>query len=230
MLRPLCTNFLQRTGRCKAPVYLVARNFATPPDDEETWSKGGPAVQSPDAVGLQGRYAIALYGASSKANNLSSVEKDLKAVAALAERSEAFRFFLKDPTIPKKQKSTDLDAFLSDLKVTETTKSFFDVLIENNRLTEFSKINSVFETLLADARGQVTATITTAEPLDASSVEELKKDLRGVLDKGQTLLVNQVVDPAIIGGIIVDIGDKHLDLSILSRVKQLERLILAGPN
>jgi hypothetical protein len=58
----------------------VARSFATAPDDEETWSKGGPAVQSPDAVGLQGRYAIALYGASSKANNLSSVEKDLKAV------------------------------------------------------------------------------------------------------------------------------------------------------
>lgn len=58
----------------------VARNFATPPDDEEVWSKRGPAVQSPDAVGLEGRYAIALYGAASKANTISNVEKDLKSV------------------------------------------------------------------------------------------------------------------------------------------------------
>jgi F0F1-type ATP synthase delta subunit len=38
------------------------------------------------------------------------------------------------------------------------------------------------------------------------------------------------VDPSIIGGIVIDVGDKHLDLSLLSRVKQLERLILAGPD
>lgn len=56
------------------------RYIAAVPDDKEVWSKGGPAVQSPDAVGLEGRYAVALYGAAKKAKNLEAVAKDLKAV------------------------------------------------------------------------------------------------------------------------------------------------------
>ena len=46
-------------------------------------------------------------------------------VAGLAERSEGFLFFLKDPTIPKKQKARDVASYLADLKVSDTTASFF---------------------------------------------------------------------------------------------------------
>lgn len=77
--------------RLRAPFLLLAvitwlyvlqgiRYATAAPGDEEVWSKGGPAVQSPDAVGLQGRYAVALYGAATKAKTLEAVAKDLKAV------------------------------------------------------------------------------------------------------------------------------------------------------
>lgn len=47
-----------------------------------------------------------------------------------------------------------------------------------------------------------------------------------VLKKGETLLLQERVDPSIIGGFIIDIGDKHIDMSISSRVKKVQQMIL----
>ncbi len=47
----------------------------------------------------------------------------------------------------------------------------------------------------------------------------------GLLKSGQTLVLEEKVDPSIIGGVMIDIGDKHLDLSILSRVKKLQQIV-----
>ncbi len=48
----------------------------------------------------------------------------------------------------------------------------------------------------------------------------------GALQKGEKLLLQERIDPTIIGGFVIDIGDKHIDMSISSRVKKVQQLIL----
>ena len=102
------------------------------------------------------------------------------------------------------------------------------LLAANNRLQEVSRVAETFGSLVAHSRGQVTAVVTTADPLSAEEAEEIRRGLSEVLPKGKTLQLSTKVDASIVGGVVVDIGDKHIDLSIASRVKQVEQLIAAG--
>ena len=70
--------------------------------------------------------------------------------------------------------------------------------------------------------------MTTADPLSGEEAEEIRKGLGDILPKGKTLTLVQKVDPAIIGGVVIDVGDKHIDLSIASRIKQVENLVMSG--
>lgn len=185
---------------------------------------------APSTQGIQGRYAAALFSAGKKANALDAVDKDLTQIRALAAQSPAFAAFLKDRSVAKAAKGRQLEAILSDLKAADLTKNFMSLLVANNRLSEISRVAATFGSLVAHSRGQVTAVVTTADPLAADEAEEILKGLSEVLPKGKTLQLSTNVDPSIIGGVVVDIGDKHIDLSIASRVKQVEQLIAAGLN
>ncbi|KAK9907612.1 hypothetical protein WJX75_006992 [Coccomyxa subellipsoidea] len=176
--------------------------------------------------GIHGRYAFALFQAGLKAGDLDKIDKDLQQVEKLAESNPMFAQFLRDPSVPKKEKVTALEEILGKIQVSKTTQSFFEVLAENNRLNEVPKIVTTFEELVVSARGQVKATITTAQKLAANELAEIKKGLDGYLKKGQSLLLDQKVEPAIIGGVIIDIGDKHIDLSINTRIKKIQQLLM----
>ncbi|KAK9842282.1 hypothetical protein WJX81_004496 [Elliptochloris bilobata] len=164
--------------------------------------------------------------AGQKAGKLDVLDKDLMQVYKLATESDDFAQFLRDPSIPKSQKSAALQEVLNDAKVSDITKNFFMVLAENNRLNLFDKIMGTFGELMAAARGQVTCTITSAEVLGKKDLEDIKMGLKNMLKKGESLLIRQKVEPEIVGGIIVQIADKYIDLSIRTRVKKIEQLIL----
>lgn len=128
----------------------------------------------------------------------------------------------------KGTKAKQLAGLLADAKVGDVTKNFFAVLTENGRLAELPRVVDAFGALLAASKGQVTATVTTADPLSREEEDEVRKGLADALPKGRTLKLVTRTDPAIIGGLVVDIGDKHIDLSIASRVKQVQQLLASG--
>ncbi|MET4639466.1 F0F1 ATP synthase subunit delta [Mycetocola sp. 2940] len=79
--------------------------------------------------------------------------------------------------------------------------------------------------VIADQQGYIVATVTSAFPLGAAQVERLEKGLAA--QYGRKLRINQVVDPSVIGGLRVQVGDDVIDGSISSRLSEL-RLQLAG--
>lgn len=172
--------------------------------------------------GLAARYASALYTAAGKAGTLAAVEKELKTVVDAAASDAKFRQFLEDPTMPKAKKLAGLNDFCDGAKMSDTTKSFLKVVAENGRLSDVAKMYDSFEEQIMASKGEAKAIVTTADALTPQELASVTEALKGHIPKGQTLKVEAKVDPRIVGGLTVGIGEKYLDLSLLSRIKKVE--------
>ena len=179
----------------------------------------------PPQYGISGRYAAALYMAAAKGNQLDKVEKELAQITSLMTESKEFSNFVADPSLPSATRVEGLNAVLSKMGASDITKRFIDVVLENNRSKELEKIIGKFADIAAEQKGQVKAVVTTAEGLDRTEIEQITAGLKKMLATGQSLVLEEKVDPSIISGIIVDIGDKHVDMSVLSRVRKLQQIV-----
>ncbi|KAG8249868.1 ATP synthase subunit O, mitochondrial [Homalodisca vitripennis] len=74
-------------------------------------------------------------------------------------------------------------------------------------------------------RGEIPCEVTTAKPLDDATKQELQAALKSFAKKGENILLQTKVDPNIIGGMIVSIGDKYVDMSIASKIKKYSEII-----
>lgn len=193
------------------------RNFAAGAEEDP---------QPPIALyGVAGKYATALYVAAAKANALEPVESELQQLLELAQQNEAFSGFLKDPSVPKAVRAHAIEEIFGEADFTPITKNFLAIMAENGRLSQLPKTVSAYEEILMAHRGEVKARVTAALELQPSEVDEIKEALKLYLEKGQTLKLEQKVDRSIIGGLVIELGTKYIDLSINSRIKQMEMLL-----
>merc|ERR1711881_655058 len=174
--------------------------------------------------GLDGRYATSLWKVASEKGDAGKVEKDL-AQFKTQLGNEAMGQLLNNPSIPKKAKIDAVGALMKKSGFAEPTQNFFSLLAENGRLNETAQIIDKFEQLQKAAKGEIVADVTVADELTAAQKKSLEKSLKSFLDKGAKLSLNVQVKPEILGGLVVDVGDKHINMSILSRIPQLQLLI-----
>jgi len=188
------------------------------------------AAASKDAVnhappkkifGIIGRYAEATYTASSKAGNLDKVEQELAAVGALLAKNKGFAGYLANPTIPRGEKYNRLNAALDESKFSNVSRNLFLTLAANGRIGEADRVLAAFDELVNAAKGNVEATVISADPLSDKVIEQIKKSIQGLSGKGKNVELKAVVDPKILGGLKVLIGDRSIDLTVASRVQTL---------
>ena len=74
-------------------------------------------------------------------------------------------------------------------------------------------------------KGEIAAKVTTAKKLDANELKDLQSVLQTFVKKGNTLKLETKVDPALIGGMVVELGDRYIDLSISSRLRTYETIV-----
>lgn len=210
------------------PLYAAAIVDSTTVVRREFAAEAAPKSKLPPPLplyGLEGRYATALYYAAGAKEKLATIEQELANIGEMIGTDAEFTNFLKDPSIARASKAVILKEVLTKLKASTDTVQFFVTLAENGRLPETGKIITAFQEITRNYRGEVKATITSAEPLSDSETAAAKKALAKLVEQGKTVLVDVKVDPSIIGGLIVDVGDKYIDLSLKTRVKQLENII-----
>ncbi len=80
-------------------------------------------------------------------------------------------------------------------------------------------VAKAFATIMNAHKGQINAKVTTAKQLDASQLKELQAVLQTFLKQGHKLQLETQVDPELIGGMVVELGDRYIDLSISSRLR-----------
>ncbi|GAA5897678.1 hypothetical protein JCM6882_000066 [Rhodosporidiobolus microsporus] len=192
-----------------------------------TYATEAAKVQLPQVQlhGLAGKYAGALFQAAAKQDALKQVEADLKGVKGVSADATV-RDFLANPVLSAADKTSGIAALLSKSSpkgASDLTKNLFGVLAENGRLYETDKVIENFLEIMSAHRGEVKVTITTAQPLEKDLQKRLEDSLKAsqVATAGKNLVIENKVQEGILGGLIVDFGDKTIDLSVASRVSRL---------
>nr|ALS04131.1 mitochondrial ATP synthase subunit O precursor [Acartia pacifica] len=204
----------------------MAKNLSVLARQFSTSTANNALVRSPVPVyGIEGKYATALYSAAHKQKALDAVEKDLSGFTAALKADKKMGDFLYDPSIQKTLKNNGLIAIAEKMKMNELSKNLLLAVSENNRFQFLPAISNAFSTIMAGHRGEVVCEVTTAKPLDAAMAKEVEGALAGFLKKGEKALVNYKDDPAIIGGMVVSVGDKFCDMSMATKLNKYSELI-----
>ncbi len=112
--------------------------------------------------GIDGRYATALFSAASKTGSLTKVDEELATVKAILEKDVGVKRFLETPVIDRQAKKKGIEVILGSGK-SETTVNFFNLLAENGRLGETSKIIAAYQSLMIAHRGEVNVVVTSVK-------------------------------------------------------------------
>lgn len=187
-------------------------------------SKGvKPPIQ---LFGLDGTYASALFTAASKDTSIESAAASLNALSQSIQTDPKLKEIVTNPSLASQDRSTIVET-LSAGKVDTSVANFLKVLADNNRLELLTKISDQF-TVLTDAyNGLVKGTVITAQPLDSRSFKRVEKALAAsnLVGSSKSLKLVNEVKPDIQGGLIVEIGDKTVDLSVAAKVQKLNKAL-----
>ncbi|KAI1724837.1 ATP synthase delta (OSCP) subunit domain-containing protein [Ditylenchus destructor] len=186
----------------------------------------GQVIRPPIPVyGVEGRYAASLYSAAHKKNSLDTADKDLKLIKDLYNTHSDFKLFIENPALNRQKKKNAITAVLKSLGVSSESQNFFGTLAENGRLNKLNAVINSFEAIMRAHRGELYVEVASADPLSKKHEQALNEVLKKFATEGQKLNVNFSVKPNMIGGLVVTIGDKYVDMSISTRLKKLTTAI-----
>mmetsp|Transcript_7324 Transcript_7324/g.13308 ORF Transcript_7324/g.13308 Transcript_7324/m.13308 type:complete len:209 (+) Transcript_7324:147-773(+) len=178
-----------------------------------------------DLYGLNARYANATYIAASKTNTLEKVESELLSIKASAENSKEFASFLENPLIGRDLKSKQVEELLKG-QTSPITLNLMTTLAGNARLNSVVGITDSYVKQMKAKRGEVEATIISADPLNKTQTAAVSEAMKSQFPKGAKVVLKTEVDPSIMGGLQIQIGDKFLDLSVGSRIEEVGRTVV----
>ncbi len=109
--------------------------------------------------------------------------------------------------------------------VNSITVNTLSLLAENGRLGRLQGVAKAFATIMSAHKGEISARVTTAKPLSASESKELQAVLQAFLKQGHKLKLDTVVDPDVMGGMVIELGDRYIDLSLSSKLKTFSNIV-----
>lgn len=218
-----------RSIRAAAPARTIARtplrSYAAAAAANATQD-----VKPPVAVyGVDGTYASALYTAAVKTSSLEPTAKALSSLGDLFARDAKLAAILETPTLSDADKSAivaELQRSLGGAANNETVKNFLATLAENNRLGILKGVVNKFAEIISASRGEVELVVTSAQQLDNKTLNRLETAVsKSQYSQGKKLKVRNEVNPDILGGLVVEIGDRTIDLSVSSKLAKMNKLL-----
>jgi F-type H+-transporting ATPase subunit delta len=164
------------------------------------------------------RYARALFALAKEAGVLEPTATHLTALAAVGADATVGPV-LRSPVLSAQHRSELVQLLGRELHLPDLLMRFTGVLAEHNRLSQLPAIADVFRQLLDAELGRVRITIQSARPLDAPDEQRIIATFATLT--GQLIIPTAVVDPELLGGIVVEVADTVYDGSVRN---QLERL------
>jgi F-type H+-transporting ATPase subunit delta len=169
-------------------------------------------------------YARALFTAAQDRGRLEQVRAGLAELDQAATDVPELRELLRNPQLDPRAKTAALEDLLAGGE--ELVRNFVLLLADKGRSGQLEEIAREFERLVAEHEGTVHVELTTAVELSDAEARKLLKRIEEAC--GRKVEATRSVDPALIGGIVMQIGSYRLDASVRGRFERLRRELAAA--
>lgn len=167
-------------------------------------------------------YARSLFQVAQEQGKLDVVREELGQVSETLESDHDMRLFFFSPYFSTEEKREGLRSTIEGAD--PVTMNLLDVLVENHRLPVVPRIRREYERLWRDANDLLPVTVTSAVELDDAVVARIGEEIGR--QTGRKVELTRTVDPSIVGGFIVRVGNSILDSSIKNRLENLRKQIV----
>jgi F-type H+-transporting ATPase subunit delta len=178
-------------------------------------------------AGVARSYAKALFELARERGELDAVSREVESLAALLLDEAALRAFFARPWIAAATKRAAAAEIATRLQLSKLTRDFLTLLAEQGRTTHLDAIVAAFQDLRDAAAGRVRARVRTTVALSDAERTALAGRLGRVLG-GKQIVLEAVVDPALLGGFVAEIGSLLVDGSLDGQLARMRERLVKG--
>jgi F-type H+-transporting ATPase subunit delta len=171
--------------------------------------------------GLARVYARSLFEVAREQGKLDELREQLGQFADAVKDNRDLELFFFSPYFSTKEKQESLEKLLDGAN--ERLVNFLELLIENHRMPVIFRIRSEYDRLWEQENRLLAVVLTSAVELDEQTIEDLGARIGE--RTGRTVTLTKRVDPDILGGIVVQVGNSILDASIRNRLEQMRKQV-----
>jgi F-type H+-transporting ATPase subunit delta len=166
-------------------------------------------------------YARALFEAARDDGVLERVHEELGQFADALDSDRDLQVFLFSPYFSSEEKKDGVRRIVSDAD--ERFLNFLELLAERHRMPVLFRVRRIFESLWAEENKLLPVTVTSATELDEGLVQEIGARIEE--QTGRRVELSSNVDPDVLGGLMVRVGNMVLDATIRNRLEQLRKQV-----
>jgi F-type H+-transporting ATPase subunit delta len=166
-------------------------------------------------------YARALFEVAKENDVLDRVHDELGEFSQALDDDRNLQVFLFSPYFSSEEKKQGVRRIVSDAD--ERTVNFLELLAERHRMPALFRIRRLFDGLWAEENKLLPVTVTSATELDQSLVDEIGKRIEE--ETGRRVELSSNVDPDVLGGLMVRVGNMVLDATVRNRLEQLRKQV-----
>lgn len=173
------------------------------------------------SIRIAARYAKSILDLAKDTGKLDTVKKDMELFSEAIGNRDLF-LLIKSPIVKADKKLSIFKAIFGD-KVDELTSSFFDIVIRKGREELLPEIAQAYVGQYNQMHNITSAEVITATEISEDLMSQIKGKINGLGVNADNVLLNKKIDPTIIGGFILQVGDKLIDASVKSNLTKLRK-------
>ena len=166
------------------------------------------------------RYAKAILSLAIEQNKETEVNNDMVFIANTLEENQELQLFLNSPVLKSEIKKAALKEIFSS-KISVISSSLLDLLLENKRITILLDVAKKYTVIFDTFKGKEVAYVTSAVALTNDLNTQILDKVKALTGKNAT--IENTVNPDILGGFILRIGDIQYDASVANKLQLLKR-------
>ena len=172
------------------------------------------------STGIASRYATAIFELAKEGNALAALETDIATLDAALKDSAEFRDVIASPIYSRDDQGAAIAAVADKAGLSDIVKNTLGLMAAKRRLFVLPQLVAELARLIAEEKGEITAEVTSAQPLTDDQIARLSETLKARM--GKDVKLNTAVDESLIGGLVVNVGSRMIDTSIRSRLAALQ--------
>lgn len=172
------------------------------------------------------RYAQAIFELGIESSNVAALTDEVKRMAQTYEASADLRALLENPLVGEQERQAVIDEICAKMRFSGLAKNTLGLLAQRRRIAALPAISRELARLADERAGLVRGTVTSAGPLSETYFQKLQREVERFT--GKKVVLERQQDPALIAGLVIQIGDRIIDGSARARLNQMREKLLTN--